>query len=213
MFPRPVPSNFKFQQLDVTADPLPWEPASFDVVHIRLVLIHLPKPERVLERLSRLVKPGGWLLAEDITVTGDVTGDAPAVRTAISLLYKSWESNGQDPRAGEKIESWLRQAGSFSEVNVHEVIMPVGNRLSATATATAAQSAVQQQEVVDSKLRALELAFTNSTRGTFATEKYHPRMVELGFTPEAKGQCLEQFSTSEWRMDMPLHFVWARKSV
>jgi len=37
----PVPSNFQFQQLDITADPLPWEPASFDVVHIRLVLIHV----------------------------------------------------------------------------------------------------------------------------------------------------------------------------
>jgi hypothetical protein len=66
---------------------------------------------------------------------------------------------------------------------------------------------------VDPKLRALELAFTVSTRGTFATEKYHPRMVELGYTPEKKRQCLEQFSTSEWRMDMPLHFVWARKAV
>jgi hypothetical protein len=149
---------------------------------------------------------------EDITVTGDVTGDAPAVQTAIGLLCKSWESNGQDPRAGEKMAAWLRQTGSFSEVSVHEVVMPVGNR----SPATAAQNPDQQQErqaVVDPKLRALELAFTASTRSTFATEKYHPRMVELGYTPETKRQCLEQFSASEWRMDMPLHFVWARKTV
>ena len=59
-------------------------------------------------------------------MTGDVKGDAPAVRTAYSMLCKYCESNGQVPRVGEKLESWLRQAGSFSEVNAHEVIIPLG---------------------------------------------------------------------------------------
>ena len=39
--PSPVPSNFQFQQLDVLADPLPWEACSFDVVHVRFLLIHV----------------------------------------------------------------------------------------------------------------------------------------------------------------------------
>ena len=37
----PVPPNLQFQQLDIMADPLPWEPSSFDVVHARLLLIHV----------------------------------------------------------------------------------------------------------------------------------------------------------------------------
>ena len=37
----PVPSNFQFQQLDILAEPLPWEPGSFDVVHFRFVLVHV----------------------------------------------------------------------------------------------------------------------------------------------------------------------------
>ena len=37
----PAPSNFQFQQFDILADPLPWEPSSFDVVHVRFFLIHV----------------------------------------------------------------------------------------------------------------------------------------------------------------------------
>ena len=37
----PVPSNFQFQLLDILADPLPWGPSSFDVVHFRFLLIHV----------------------------------------------------------------------------------------------------------------------------------------------------------------------------
>jgi hypothetical protein len=185
----------------------------------------LPNPERALERIARLVKPGGWLLAEEVTTTGDVTGDAPAVRTAIGLVCKAWESNGQDPLVGEKLESWVRQTGSFGEVNVHEVVLPLGNHRSSdestpAAAVTTAQNPIERQEAereavvdLDPKLRALVSAFTKTTWGTFANEKYHPRLLELGFTPETKRQCLEQFGTSDWRMDMPLYFVWARKSV
>jgi hypothetical protein len=120
------------------------------------------------------------------------------------------------------MESWVRQIGSFGEVNVHEVGMTLGNRESkSTPAATAAQNPVQQEEeekqpVVDvdlTKLRPLESAFTYTAQGTFSIEKYNPRLLELGYTPETKRQCLEQFATSDWRMDMPLYFVWARKSV
>jgi SAM-dependent methyltransferase len=38
---RPTPSNVRFQQLDILADPLPWEGGSFDVVHLRFLLFHV----------------------------------------------------------------------------------------------------------------------------------------------------------------------------
>ncbi len=49
--------NLAVQRHDVVADPLPAEP--FDLVHARLVLMHLPARERVLERLVATLKPGG----------------------------------------------------------------------------------------------------------------------------------------------------------
>ena len=42
---RPTPSNVRFQQLDILADPLPWEGGSFDVVHLRFILFHV-RPSR-----------------------------------------------------------------------------------------------------------------------------------------------------------------------
>jgi len=99
-------------------------------------------PQRVLERIPRLLKPGGWLLVEEgiiMMITGEITGDAPAVRAALVLLCKYWDPSGQVPRVGGKLESWLRQAGAFGEVNVHKVITPVGKPSSpSSAAATAA---------------------------------------------------------------------------
>ncbi|MFJ3216403.1 class I SAM-dependent methyltransferase [Kitasatospora sp. NPDC086801] len=48
---------------DVTRDPLPDE--RFDLVHARLLLVHLPDRAEVLRRLASAVRPGGWLVVED----------------------------------------------------------------------------------------------------------------------------------------------------
>ena len=64
---------------------------------------------------------------------GEVKGDASAVCSAIDLLCKYWESNGQVLSIGSKLEPWL--PGAFSQVNVHKVIAPAGNNPKATAGA------------------------------------------------------------------------------
>jgi hypothetical protein len=141
-------------------------------------------------------------------MTGDVKGDAPAIRAAYSMLCKYWESHGQVPRIGGELEPLLRQTGAFSEVNVREIIIPAGNRWS---TAEAQDPVLQQEgQVVDPKYKALGLTFTDAGRRGFSADR---GMLTIGSTPELQSQCLEQFSTAEWRMDIPLHFVWARKSV
>jgi SAM-dependent methyltransferase len=40
--------------------------AEFDLVHLRLVLAWLPEPQAVLERIVQALRPGGWLLAEEL---------------------------------------------------------------------------------------------------------------------------------------------------
>ncbi len=39
--------------------------ASFDLVHARAVLMHLPARMSVLKRMASWLAPGGWLLIED----------------------------------------------------------------------------------------------------------------------------------------------------
>ncbi len=41
----------------------------FDLVHARLVLLHLPERDRALRRMAAAVRPGGWLLIEDFDIS------------------------------------------------------------------------------------------------------------------------------------------------
>jgi SAM-dependent methyltransferase len=55
--------NLEVQRHDIATDPLPER--AFDLVHARLVLMHLPERERALARMISALKPGGWLVDEE----------------------------------------------------------------------------------------------------------------------------------------------------
>jgi SAM-dependent methyltransferase len=48
---------------DVTADGFPR--GTYDLIHTRLLLAHLPARENVLDRLVAALRPGGWLVIEE----------------------------------------------------------------------------------------------------------------------------------------------------
>jgi SAM-dependent methyltransferase len=50
-------------QHNVALDPPP--AGQFDLVHARLVLVHLPERDRALANMVSVLKPGGWLFVED----------------------------------------------------------------------------------------------------------------------------------------------------
>jgi len=56
-------SNLEVRRHNIVTDPLP--EATFDLIHIRLVLVHLPGREEVLKRLIAALKPGGWIIDEE----------------------------------------------------------------------------------------------------------------------------------------------------
>jgi SAM-dependent methyltransferase len=51
---------------DVVHDDLP--DCTYDLVHARALLCHLPRREEVLRRIVGWLRPGGWLVIEDLTV-------------------------------------------------------------------------------------------------------------------------------------------------
>jgi SAM-dependent methyltransferase len=69
--------NFEATAHDVTSEDLP--PSKFDFVHTRWLLHHLPHPERAIERMIAALRPGGWLLLEEV--------DFFPVQTSKSQLY------------------------------------------------------------------------------------------------------------------------------
>ncbi len=56
-------SHLEIIQHDIVTESLP--DAAFDLIHARLVLVHLPDRDAVLARLVASLKPGGWLVVED----------------------------------------------------------------------------------------------------------------------------------------------------
>ncbi|HLI50686.1 MAG TPA: methyltransferase domain-containing protein [Thermomicrobiaceae bacterium] len=55
--------NLAVHRHDVASEPLP--ESAFDLVHCRLLLMHLPERERALHAMVNALKPGGWLLVEE----------------------------------------------------------------------------------------------------------------------------------------------------
>lgn len=59
--------NVEVRVHDICTDPL--DDASFDIIHARLLLEHLPSRLAVLDKLAAALRPGGWLLVEDFDFT------------------------------------------------------------------------------------------------------------------------------------------------
>jgi SAM-dependent methyltransferase len=98
---------------DVTVDPLP--EAAFDLVHTRLVLVHLPEREAVLARLVAALKPGGWLLAEEfdsLSMPPDPAVSPVERRPGLyEALLRVMASRGADVRFGRLLPARLRAQG------------------------------------------------------------------------------------------------------
>ncbi len=101
---------------DVAADPPPEGP--FDLVHARLVLVHVPERGRALRNMVGAVHPGGWVLVEDadpmlqplacIDATDSESELANRIRTGFRTLMAS---RGADLAFGRTLPRVLRDAG------------------------------------------------------------------------------------------------------
>ena len=63
-----MPDNVEVKKLDIESESIPKE--TFDIIHARAVLQHLPSREEVIPKLIQGLKPGGWLVLEDGQFTG-----------------------------------------------------------------------------------------------------------------------------------------------
>lgn len=79
-----VPAAVRVECHDVTADPIPEN--VYDLIHARLVLVHLPERDRVLAKLAAALRPGGWLVVEDFDTAFD-DGTKPATADEAFLRY------------------------------------------------------------------------------------------------------------------------------
>jgi SAM-dependent methyltransferase len=126
-------ANLAVQRHDVTRDPLP--PERFDLIHVRLVLMHLPTADEVLRQLVEALKPGGRLLVEDFDLhvvdrtfpTADRAA-ATVFQRAFTAVVQLLELHGNLPGWGRGLYQRLRACG-LVEVGMegHFAVWPGGS--------------------------------------------------------------------------------------
>jgi ubiquinone/menaquinone biosynthesis C-methylase UbiE len=101
-------SNLVVRHHDVGLDPLPG--TAFDLIHTRLVLIHVPQREATIARLATALKRGVWLVVEDYdTMIFDRelpcanADDAETVRKCFRAWRTLMESRGMDMSWGRSL--------------------------------------------------------------------------------------------------------------
>jgi SAM-dependent methyltransferase len=101
---------------DVGLDPPPAGP--FDLVHARLVLVHVPQREAALAAMVSVLRPGGWLVVEEADpalqplVCLDETGPPEALANRLKTGFRVlMAQRGVDLTYGRTLPRHLRAAG------------------------------------------------------------------------------------------------------
>jgi len=112
----PARGNLETLQHDVRVDPYP--SGGFDLIHARLLLMHLPAREEIVHRFVSALKPGGFLVLSDWeTEYLDLVLDSPneAATDVFSKFLKICRAGspaaGIDTRWAPRANSVMRKAG------------------------------------------------------------------------------------------------------
>lgn len=154
---------------------LPFEDASFDVVHAHQVLQHLADPVGALAEMRRVTRPGGIVAVRDAVYSAMTWFPEPAGMEQWRSVYMATaRANGGEPDAGSRLLSWARAAG-FADASASA---------STWCYATPADRAWQSQ-----------------TWAQRCLTSFGPRAVELGLADgpdlEAMAQAWRQWGDSE----------------
>ena len=174
------------EQVEVTSGDvvaLPFEDASFDVVHAHQVLQHLADPVGALAEMRRVTRPGGIVAVRDAVYSAMTWFPEPAGMEQWRSVYMATaRANGGEPDAGSRLLSWARAAG-FTDVTASA---------STWCYATPADRTWQSQ-----------------TWAQRCLTSFGPRAVELGLADradlEAMAQAWRQWGASEdaWFVVVP----------
>lgn len=107
-----VSDNVILREADAMA--LPFADDSFDAAHCERVLMHLASPADAIGEMSRVVRPGGRVVAAEIFAHG-ATSDHPDPETH-ATIYRAMVAGLRNPRMGIELRRLFLQAG-LEDVN------------------------------------------------------------------------------------------------
>jgi ubiquinone/menaquinone biosynthesis C-methylase UbiE len=158
------PAHMELRRHDIGTDPLPEQ--AFDLIHARLVLMHVPQRLEALARLVAALKPRGWLVIEDFD--GRVIDRTiPVPDPAAAALYKRvagalvalLEERGFEVEWARRLHGRLKAAG-LAEVGMegHLAVWEggsLGASLDAANFAQVRQEAVAKGLITDAEIDAV----------------------------------------------------------
>jgi SAM-dependent methyltransferase len=109
-----APANLQVRRHDLVAEQ--FEPLAYDLVHCRLLLVHLPDASAAVERLAAAVAPGGALVLEEFEYATLQVADAghplaAAVTRVNDALLAFALTAGIDVYIGRRLPDLLEAAG------------------------------------------------------------------------------------------------------
>jgi SAM-dependent methyltransferase len=117
--------DLDIMQHDVRADPYPTD--KFDLIHARLLLMHLPAREEILHRLAECLKPGGRLVVSDwetsyldLVLNSPDEASTQVFRRFLELCRAGSPRVGIDPRWAARAGGVMSKAGLADvTTNIH----------------------------------------------------------------------------------------------
>jgi SAM-dependent methyltransferase len=96
--------------------------ASFDGAHMRLVLVNVPEPERIVREMVALVRPGGWVASFEADFAGHVFDPPlPAWKRLLDAYTTYSAAKGIDLFVGRRTHRLFRAAG-VADIRVDAVV-------------------------------------------------------------------------------------------
>ena len=120
---------FELHQEDLATAPLPQK--VFDIVHVRRVLQPRLPLEQVLERLVAALKPGGWLLLEELETFSLAQNEPGPFRQMVEVLHTLERSAGEASPPVRTLPGTLQRLGLRSVSAEGELLVFSGGSPSA----------------------------------------------------------------------------------
>lgn len=85
---------------------------SFDGAHMRLVLVNVPQPERIVREMVALVKPGGWIASFEADFLAHLCDPPLPAWDRLLAAYVAYSAaRGIDLHIGRRVHRLFREAG------------------------------------------------------------------------------------------------------
>lgn len=151
---------------------LPFPDASFDAAHTERVLMHLADPDAALRELSRVVRPGGWIVCVEPDLTG-MRIDLPAAENAAKVIA-GFCASIKNPAMGLELNRRMADAGlAERQIDVLTEVEREYDEASAEFFRRAARTAVERgwltEQSAAETLAAMHEAGINGTYTSYSS--------------------------------------------